>query len=134
MKLGKDKLIPLVAFIVILIGTVSTVYVHATQQEIGETIKIGDEIFTYEHLFQMCEYKELKEIGFSGIALDDMILKAGVSSPETHEYTIIGADAYQKTVSWENLKNGVLTEEKRAAFSDLPKAFRVRDVIEIKVT
>jgi hypothetical protein len=134
MKLVKEHLIPLSAVFVILVGVGSSVYVHATQQEIGETINIGDEAFTFEQLFQMCEYKILEDIDISGIALDDIILKAGVSSPELHEYTIIGADVYQKTVSWENLKNGVLTEERSVAFSDLPKAFRVRDVIEIKVT
>ena len=134
MLLGKEKLIPLLAIIVLLIGTGSTIYVHATQQELGETITIGDEVFTFEQLFQICQQKEFKEIDYSGIALDNIILKAGVTSPENHEYTIIGADGYQKTVTWENLKNGILTEEKRAVFSDLPKAFRVRDVVEIKIT
>lgn len=134
MSLSKDKLIPLFAIVVLLIGIGSSLYVHATQQEVGETITIGEKVFTFEQLFQMCQQRELKEINYSGIALDDMILKAGITLSDSHEYTIIGADGYQKTVTWENLKNGVLTEEKRAVFSDLPKAFRVRDVVEIKVT
>lgn len=133
MSLGKDKLIPLLAIVVLLIGTGSSLYVHATQREVGETITIGDQVFTFEQLFKICQPKELEEIGYNGIALDDVILKAGVSSPENHNYNIIGADMYQKTVTWENMRNGVLTEEKIVAFSDLPKAFRVRDVVEIKV-
>ena len=133
MSLGKDKLIPLLAIVVLLIGTGSSLYVQATQREVGETITIGDEVFIFEQLFQMCQQKELEEIGYSGVALDDVILKAGVSSPESHEYTIIGAVEYQKTVTWENMRNGVLTEEKKVVFSDLPKAFRVRDVVEIEV-
>lgn len=134
MSLGKNKLIPLFAIVVLLLGTSSSLYVHATQREDRETITIGDEVFTFEQLFQICQQKELEELGYSGVALDDMILKAGVPSPENHEYTIIGADGYQKTVTWDNLRNGVLTEEKRVVFSDLPKAFRVRDVVKIEVT
>ena len=134
MSLGKDKLMPLLAILVLLIGIISSLYVHVTQQELGGTIKIGNEVFTFEQLLQMCEQKELDEIGYSGIALDDILLKAGVSSPENHEYTIAGADGYQKTVTWENLRNGLLTEEKTVIFSDLPKIFRVRDVVEIEIT
>ena len=70
---------------------------------------------------------------FEGIALDDMMLKAGVSKPGTHEYTIIASDGYQKTVNWENMNNGLLTENRESIFSDLPKSFRVKDIIKIEV-
>ena len=80
-----------------------------------------------------CKQREFADINFSGIALDDIIIKSGVSSPENHEYTIIGADAYQKTVTWEDMKNGMLTEDNQVVFSDLPQAFNVRDVVEIKI-
>ncbi|MEE9441020.1 MAG: hypothetical protein V3V27_03710, partial [Candidatus Thermoplasmatota archaeon] len=70
---------------------------------------------------------------FSGIALDDLMLKTGVSNPEKHEYTIIASDGYQKTVKWENMKNGILTEEGQSIFSDLAKAFRIKDIVKIEV-
>jgi hypothetical protein len=65
--------------------------------------------------------------------LDDLIIKMGVGSPKFKKYTFVGKDGYQKTVGWENLENGVLTYEKMVVFSDLPKAFRVKDVVNIKV-
>lgn len=98
MSLSKDKLIQLLTIVVLLLGISSSLYVHATQQEEVETITIGDEVFTVEQLLQICEHKELDEMGYRGIAMDDIILKAGVSSLENHEYTIIGEDGYQKTV------------------------------------
>jgi len=74
-----------------------------------------------------------KDGNFSGIALDDLMVKTGVVHPEQHTYTIVGADGYQKTVTWENMKNGLLTSEGQTIFSDLPKAFRIKDVVSIEV-
>ena len=59
--------------------------------------------------------------------------KVGIPEPENHEYTIIASDGYQKTVKWENMKNGLLTKEGQSIFSDLPKAFRVKDIVKIEV-
>lgn len=133
MKLNKDTVIPVIAIGILLLGIGTSVYVHATEQEVGETILIGEEEVTLSYLFQICQQRSFEDGAYSGIALDDIILKTGITAAEDHEYTIIGADAYQKTVTWENLKHGLLTEEKSVIFSDLPKAFRVRNVVEIKV-
>jgi len=61
------------------------------------------------------------------------MIKTGISNPEKHEYMIIASDNYQKTVKWENMKNGIITAEGRSIFSDLPKAFRVKNIAKIEV-
>jgi len=133
MSLDKERIIPILAVIVIIIGIGSTVYVNAIQSKSGEEITIGDEVFEFEYLFLNCQQRDFTEINSSGIALDDIIIKSGVSSPDNHDYTIIGTDAYQKTVTWEDMKNGLLSEDKQVIFPDLPLAFHVRDVIKIMI-
>jgi hypothetical protein len=61
------------------------------------------------------------------------MLKTGVSNPKHHTYTLKGSDGYEKTVTWENMQNGLLTEDRESVFSDLPKAFRVKDIVTIEV-
>jgi flagellar basal body L-ring protein FlgH len=61
------------------------------------------------------------------------MLKTGVSEPEQHQYTLKASDGYEKTVTWENMKNGLLTKDRESIFSDLPKAFHVKDIITIEV-
>ena len=126
----KNKLIPIFAIIVILVGICSSIYVHATQID-SKYININGQEYSIDQLFDISEEKTYET--YSGIALDNLIVKTGVENPEKHEYTIIGADDYQKTVKWENMRNGLLTEDGESIFSDLPKAFRVKDIIEIKV-
>jgi len=132
--MGKEKLIPIFAFIVILIGSLSSIYVYATQIN-SENIDINGQEYTIDQLFFMGKQKTVESNSeqFSGIALDDLILKTGVSNTEKHEYTIIASDGYQKTVKWENMKNGILTEEGQSIFSDLAKAFRIIDIVKIEV-
>ena len=128
--MGKEKLIPISALIVLLIACSSTVYVYATQVN-SEFIKIDNQDYTIDQLFYIAEKRTIDD--YSGIALDDLIKKVGVSDYENKEYTIIASDGYQKTVQWDNLKNGLITKEGQSIFSDLPKAFRVKDIVEIEV-
>ena len=128
--MGKVKFIPIIAFVIILIGAGSSAYVYVTTFD-SEYIIINNQDYTMDQLLFIGEHREFET--FSGIALDDLIIKIGVPNPETHEYTITAADGYQKTVKWENMKNGLLTEDKISVFSDLPKSFRVRDIIKIEV-
>jgi len=132
--MGKEKLIPILAVAVLFIGSVSSIYVYATQND-SEYIDVNGTEYTIDQLFFMGKQKTVESNSelFSGIALDDLMLKTGVSNPETHEYTIIASDGYQKTVQWENMKNGILTEDGKSIFSDLPKAFRIKDIVKIEV-
>ena len=126
----KKKLIPIFAIIVILVGIGSSVYVNAAQVDLKH-INVNGQDYTIDQLFDISEEKTYET--YSGIALDDLMVKTGVENQEKHEYTIIGADGYQQTVKWENMINGLLTKDGKSIFSDLPKAFRVKDIVEIKV-
>ena len=133
--MGKEKLIPIFALIVLLIGSLSSVYVYATTTN-SDYITINGTDYTIDQLFFIGEQKSIESNSelFSGVALDDLIIKIGVPNPERHEYTIIAADGYQKTVKWENMENGLLTKDGMSIFSDLPKSFRVRDIVKIEVS
>ena len=128
--MGKEKFIPIFAFIVILIGSLSSIYVYATQIN-SDYININGQEYTVDQLFFIGEERNIET--FSGIALDTLMMKIGIPEPEKHEYTIIASDGYQKTVKWENMKNGILTEEGQSIFSDLAKAFRINDIVKIEV-
>ncbi len=136
MIMGKEKFIPIIALMILLIGVSSSVYVYATQTDteiLGDSIIINNQRYAFEEIFSTTEERTFKSLNFTGIALDDLIVKTGIECPSCYSYTIIGEDDYQKTVTWDNMKNGLLTEGKMTVFSDLPKAFRVKDIVEIRV-
>ena len=130
--MGKDRLLPIFALLILLIGSVSSIYVYATQAT-TDTLLVNRQHYTIDQLFSLTKPRTFNESQYSGIALDDLMLKTGVSQPEQHTYTLKGVDGYEKTVTWENMKNGLLTKESESVFSDLPKAFRVKDIITIEV-
>ncbi|MFH1014218.1 MAG: hypothetical protein V1769_06930 [Thermoplasmatota archaeon] len=130
--MGKDKLIPIFALLILLVASVSSIYVYATQTTTN-TLLVNGQHYTIDQLFSLTQPRTFNESQYSGIALDDLILKTGVTHPEQHTYTLKGADGYEKTVTWENMKNGLLTKESESVFSELPKAFRVKDIITIEV-
>lgn len=128
--MGKEKLIPIFAFIVILIGSLSTIYTFVSQAN-SDFIEIDGQEYTIDQLFLLGKEKTFET--YSGVALDDIIINIGVINPSNREYNIIGSDGYQKTVKWENIENGFLTFDGISIFSDLQKAFRVRDIVKIEV-
>ncbi len=133
--MGKEKIIPIFAMIVLLIGIFSSVYVYATQVN-TDTIEIADETYTIDQILLITKSRTIQtpdRVNFSGAALDDLITKTDVDCPSCHKYKITGSDNYEKTVTWENMQHGVLTEDGTAAFSDLAKAFRVKNVVKIEV-
>ena len=130
--MGKDRLLPILALLILSIGSVSSIYVYATQAT-TDTLFVNGQYYTIDQLFSLAQPRTLNESQYTGIALDDLILKTGVLQPEQHTYTLKGSDGYEKTVTWENMKNGLLTRDSESAFSDLPKAFRVKDIITIEV-
>jgi len=134
--MGKEKIIPVLALIILIIGASSTFYVYATEENTvvnADTIVINNVPCNIEQIFTMAEPRVFDSLNYSGVALDDLVVKLGVECPECHTYTITGEGDYQKTVKWENMQNGLLTKEKMVVFTDLPKAFRVRGIIEIEV-
>lgn len=131
---GKEKIIPILALIVILISGSSTAYVYLSQIE-KDTITINGEEYAIDQLFFMVDKKTIQTVEGekTGISLDDMIQKIGISCPSCFEYTIKAKDGYEKTVSWDILNTGILTDDYRVFFPDTPKAFWVRDIVEIEV-
>lgn len=134
MIMGKEKLIPILALIVLLIGGTSTVYVYATQID-KDTITINGEEYTIDQIFYMGDTKTIQTIEGekTGVSLKDLIIKVGIGCPACHEYTIKAKDGYQKTVDWDTMKTGVLVDYKKVFFPDTPKAFWVGDIVEIEV-
>lgn len=132
--MGKEKLIPVFAMIVLLIGTFSAIYVHATQVN-KDTITINGMEYTINQLFSMGNPRtiETDEGKKSGVALDDIMIKIGVGCPVCNKYTIKAKDGYQQTVTWENMQNGILARNSIVFFSNTPKGYWIRDVIEIEV-
>lgn len=129
----KGKVLLLTAIILIAVGMGSTLYIYLFQSSSeAETLLLNKEEISLPQLFRVLEEKKIKD--YQGIVLGNIIEKAGVENPEKHSYTIVGADGYQKTVSWENFKEGILTrDKKRVVFSDLPRQYWVEDVVKIEV-
>jgi hypothetical protein len=128
----KDRFLPVIAVVILAIASISSVYVYATQTS-TTSILINGQHYTIDQLFSFTKSRMFVDLNYSGIALDDLIIKTGVNNPDSNTYTIIGSDGYQKTVTWDNMKNGLLTKNRMVVFSDLPKAFRVKDVVTIEV-
>ena len=129
--MGKERLIPIFALVVLIIGSASSLYVYATTANSDFIIIDGTE-YTIDQLFFLGEDRSINE--YTGSALDVIIEKTGVATHESQTYTLIAADGYEKTVQWENMQNGILTRDGQSVFSDLPKAFWVKDIVEIKVS
>jgi hypothetical protein len=130
--MGKDRILPIFALLFLLIGSFSSIYVYTTQAT-TDTLLVNGQYYTINQLFSLTQPRTLNESQYTGIALDDLMLKTGVLKPEQHTYTLKGSDGYEKTVTWENMKNGLLTRDNESVFSDLPKAFHVKDIITIEV-
>ncbi|HWR64396.1 MAG TPA: hypothetical protein VN365_08350 [Candidatus Thermoplasmatota archaeon] len=130
--MGKDRLLPILALILLFIASSSSLYVYASQTT-TDTLKINGQQYTIDQLFSFTKPRSFNDSQYTGIALDDLMLKTGVSNPEQHTYTLQGSDGYEKTVTWENMKNGLLTKDHESIFSDLPKAFRVKEIVTIEV-
>lgn len=127
--MDRKKLIPILAAVVIIIGIGASLFVFLGSSDTS-TVRINGTEYRAKELLAMAPEVKIEE--YSGAALDELMIAAGVTDPETHEYLVVSVDGYQKTVTWENMQNGLITAERMSIFSDLPKAFRVKDIIEIK--
>lgn len=134
MILGKEKLIPIFAMIVLLIGTFSAIYVNATQVD-KDTITINGEEYTIDQIFSIAKSKtiETDEGIKSGISLEDLMVKVDISCMSCNKYTFKAKDGYQQTVDFEILKSGILTDYSQVYFEGTAHALWVSNVIEIEV-
>jgi len=134
MTMGKEKLIPIFAMIVLFVGIGSTVYVQASQSN-SDTIKVYNQEYTIEELFSIADKRTITtdDGEKTGIALDDIITKTSSVCTTCNQYTFKAKDGYQQTVPWGYMQKGILTEESRVLFPDTAHSFWVRYIIEIEV-
>ena len=132
--MGKEKLIPVLAMIVLLIGIFSAIYVHATMIN-KETITIQGKEYTIDQVFSITQTKTIvtDEGEKTGVALDDLIKKIGFGCTSCHNYVFKAGDGYQQTISWDLMQNGVLTENRKIYFPDTAHALWVHAIVEIEV-
>jgi hypothetical protein len=138
MTLKKEKILPIFAMFILMIGTITNIYVHAQKPqttESNETLIINGLSIDINELFSMMQLKTIETDDGEkiGIPVDEMIQRNGITCPSCHSYTFIALDGYQRTVTWEYMQNGVFTEDSQVFFKGLPHAFWVSDIIEIKV-
>jgi hypothetical protein len=139
---GKEKLIPVLAITVLVIGIISTIYVNANendQRPAGAFITINGNNYSFNELndiFQniTIETDDGKKIG---IPLEEIIPYSGVNCPSCNIYTFKASDPYQQTIIWRDVRTGVLTYDEeynlRVYFPDLAHTFWVFNLIEIEV-
>lgn len=128
---GQNLILGIIA-IIILIGSSSLLVYSAMTQEDTDTIEVNGNEYTWDEIFQDLTTVELGD--HEGVMLSDLINDTGLDDPEDHEFKISAADGYVKTVSWDDMMNGILLKEKKMTyFPDLPKQFYVKDVVEIEV-
>jgi len=129
----KQKLLILLAVILVAIGVVSTLYLTLFRgSEKVEGLFIGETEFSLNELFDTLELIVVEE--YQGVSLAELINNAGIQNPEEKKYTVAAEDGYQKTVEWKSMQKGVLTREKRVVFPDLPKQYWMKNIAKIEVS
>jgi len=139
--MGNDRLFPILAISVLLIGIVSSLYVTALSNEQNikeEIIKINGFNFDKNDFFKDISEKTIStDRGEkTGYALDEMIIKSGVTCTDCHKYTFkaVLPDPYQQTVDWEDIKTGIFSLNRDIVyFPNLPHSFWVYNIVEIEV-
>jgi hypothetical protein len=118
--------------VVILIGSFSALAINTLNQKESEKFNINGKEYEWDTLYDDFDTVVVQE--FEGVPLTILIEDAEVEEPSTHQYKIVGADGYFKTVTWRDMESGILTlEEKKVVFETKAKAYWVRDVVEIQV-
>jgi len=142
MNSGKEKLIPILAMAVLIIGIISTIFVNANEssEKLSDaTIKINGNQYDFTQLNQYFKNItiETDDGEKTGIPLEKIISFSGINCPSCNKYTFIARDPYQQTVLWKDVKTGVLTFDNkynlRVYFPNLAHTFWVYNLKEIEV-
>jgi hypothetical protein len=137
--MSQEKILPIFAIIVLIIGVAASVFVYATEtQNASETtiiITINGNSYTIPQLMTSGTYKTIStdDGEKAGVALDQLIIRSDVECPSCHDYTIKAKDMYQQTITWENVQQGIFTDDARVYFPNLAHTFWVNDVRTIEV-
>ncbi len=118
--------------LVIILGSLSALVYNAVNTRSTDVLTVNGKEYLWESLendFNIMEFD-----GNTGISITEILLNSGVKDLEGNSFRFIGADGYEKEIPWTDMDNGMLnTDEKKAIFPDLAKAFWVRDLVEIEV-
>lgn len=120
-----------------LIGSFSALAYTTLNKRSTDTFEVYGKEYDWDTLYVEFDLIDVQDV--EGVPLEDLIRDAGVDDPEDHEYRIIAADGYLKTVSWKDMETGVISLEgtsehdKMVVFEDKAKAYWVFDVVEIEV-
>ena len=138
MNVIKEKILPILAMIVLIIGIGANLYVSGQQSMMKEakgTLMVNGEYVDIAYLLQtvLAITIETDDGEKTGIPIGTIIQETAITCPSCHSYTFIASDGYQQTVGWGNIQKGVFSEEHQVFFPNLAHTFWVRDVIEIKV-
>jgi hypothetical protein len=69
-----------------------------------------------------------------GVLLSDLVNDTGLENPEQYNYTITAEDGFAKTVSWENMTEGLLVkDEHKSVFPQMDKQYWIKDIKTIQV-
>ncbi|MBN1390525.1 MAG: hypothetical protein JXA22_07785 [Candidatus Thermoplasmatota archaeon] len=120
--------------VVILIGSFTVLAMNTMNEKGSDSFTLNGITYEWDTLDEGFDTVEVQ--GYLGVPLVDLVEDAGVQDPEEHEYKIIGADGYFKTVTWEDMGSGILTNdngENKVVFENKAKAYWIRDVVEIEV-
>lgn len=130
---GTNPLNPVLGIIAIIVltGSFSVLLYNTLTEEDTDTLTVNGTEYTWEDLFD--DFDVIHMDDNEGILLSDIVEDTGLANPEDHEYRIIASDGYTKTVSWDDMQNGIVQESKETYFSELPKQFYVKDVVEVEV-
>ena len=122
----------LMAVILLSLGIGSRIYLYVSHpSKEGETILVADEKLFLDRLFKTV--KSETRGGYRGVPLEAVIKQAGVKASEQHTYVLSAAGGYQKTVVWEDLRQGLLLREKRVVLPSLPKQYWIKNLARIEV-
>jgi hypothetical protein len=136
-----EKIILSIAIFLLSMGLVSGIYVEKKTNENETTffadgyLEVEDFLLHMDNIFSNCTgHICITDRGnYSGVSLSCIINISNIHDPEIHDYTIIALDGYTKTVSWNDMKKGILTDKRYAVFSHLPRAYWITDVLKIEV-
>ncbi len=128
------------AIFLLFMGLVSGIYIEKEKDE-NETLfadgylQLEDSFLALDNIFSSCaNHTCATDRGnYTGVSLSCIINISQVQDPEIHDYAIIALDGYMKTVSWMDMKKGILTNERYVVFSHLPRAYWIKDVLRIEV-
>jgi len=134
----RQNIIPILAMIVLIIGSFSAIYVNVNQAEQkvnSDTIKINNQTFQIQSLFNTFPNVTIQtdDGNKTGIALSEIINTLSLNCPSCHSYVLKSSDGYQQTVDWNDMRQGILSIEKRSYFPHLAHAFWVKDITQIEV-